>query len=384
MKDLPGWVSVSGGISSSPNLCLFIDARWQEIKSANRGCDLPLAFIDSHQLKIGRIYEVAKSKDPPLAAILVKYCLNPIKEGEGREVNFRNIIEKVSSMSDEISSTFSREDVEMLLKNGIIKRARNGWALGDFKVEKKGGVDSRFITNCKIVNEEVDDELEMQLPLLEDFLFWGSMYPVVISVDASSYFFQFALRQEAKSLFPMRFKYWDSRTGAFQHVAAELNRLPMGFKLAPAIAQRTSNLISNWVNSWIKSQEHLEGVVTVWVDNFLVFAKDMQQAERIMKKLQQGLVDFGIKVKAVDYSQCVLGMKLSDKGFRLDEKFREGTASLVRDVLEKKMVSLKEAQVLFGKLNWANTTVVRRPLAIMPATRSSQEASGWRGSGCVQ
>lgn len=71
--------------------------------------------------------------------------------------------------------------------------------------------------------------------------------------------------------------------------------------LAPAIAQRTSNLITTAVQKRIAS-ESLSATATAWVDNFCVFANDVETAEKVMEMLLEELRLVNIAVKEVDKS----------------------------------------------------------------------------------
>jgi len=176
-----------------------------------------------------KVLKAAEELDPGLRAMLDVFCAGVVTS---------EIRPNLEGLKRKTSRDFSRTDLEMLRKAGIITPRDVEFALTGFKVKKKTPNLSRFITDCRAFNQRFTafSEEKMNLPRLHTIMEWGVRYKVVWSIDAKAYFFQFRLKGEAEGWFPMQFDV-EGRVSTYC-----MNRLPMGCKLAPIIAQRVSNL----------------------------------------------------------------------------------------------------------------------------------------------
>lgn len=348
-----------GGSSESHKLLVKSDGTWVEVRNPKGPCVLPLCPIDGHKLNVKNLRAMAMARDPKIVGLIdILMCG---KWNSKLQIDAQKV-------SDRQSRHFSEEEVHMLVKADIITPVKGcsiNYALENFKVPKKSGEDSRLISDCRDVNSQVTeyDELKMEMPKLHQVMYWGARYAVIWSVDANSYFFQFELKGQARSLFPLRI------SKDIREVAYLLNRLPMGFKLAPILAQRTSNIIVNSAYDIMRT-EGLKGEIAAWVDNFLVFATSETDATRIMEILSRCLDHVDIKCKDIDKSHEMVGLVKANDGLVLQEAFRVSTNEHIEGALQAEKISVKEAQRLAGKLMWANFSVIRVPLACRPATLS--------------
>lgn len=353
-----GDVSITPGPSSSTPFVNIRTENGEWIKFGERPVSLaPLAEIESHHLNTARVFEEATNKDPVLASMVHEFMI--------ADIDKKAPVVCTSDLPEQVSRGFSGKDVRMLLKAKVIAHKHAKFALRGFKVAKKDPNLSRFITNCKPFNKiysKFKGE-KMNLPWLHNVMRSGARYSTVWSVDAKAYFFQFRLGRKACEWFPMRFKVGE------QLVKVALRRLPMGFHLAPIIAQRTSNLIIQRVLYHMRRQSPpLEGDVVAWVDNFIVFAEDPSATAQIMEILERQLQTFDIACSPVDKSQEFLGLQKTAKGLALQQSHQDKLTASISEALNKGAPMKKELEQLAGRIMWLNHTISRRSLATMPAT----------------
>lgn len=254
-----GEIKIIPGISSSaPKVNIRLEGAWKEVVPHHEKTTAPLADIGNNTISVERALAEAKQTDPELASMIETVLLG---------VNLIKIDKVITQPTVEHSKGFSEADIAMLSKAKVVSTCSSPFALTSFKVPKKDG-SARFITDCRVINENMDifRDAKMYLPHLHDIMKWGVSYPLVWSIDANAYFFQFPLKGNATSWFPVRFL---TDKGHVRHTV--LSRLPMGFRLAPIIAQRVSNLVVNRATHSV-SKLGVDAKVGAWVDNFMVFA----------------------------------------------------------------------------------------------------------------
>lgn len=352
--DLLAAVGLSAGLSSeSPKLCVFVDGKWIRMKSSNK-TKVPLDKIGKHTLDMNKVIKAASTLDPPLKKMLEVFC------SYTASLSTRP---NLSGIDRKISKNFSRRDLKMLQNAKILSRKKGNFSLLGFKVKKKDPRLSRFITDCRPFNERFKEfsEETMNLPRQHEIMEWGVQHPIIWSVDAKAYFYQFGLKGAASKWFPMSFKLNE------EELDFTMNRLPMGCKIAPIIAQRVSNLIIERTR-WHMEKEGIEGRVAAWVDNFLMFAHDAATADKIFVILQGQLRYFNILCSPLDTSGAFLGLEKTPSGLRLSLKFRTALRESIRKVLQGDSLTKKQAEILCGRLMWLNYSIKRSPLACFPRT----------------
>ena len=354
-EELLASVGLASGLSSeSPRLCVFVDGKWQKMRTENK-TKAPLDRIGSHSLDMTKVTQAAESMDPPLKEMLDTFCNGVVKP---------SIAPKLLGASRKLSKDFSRKDLKMLVRAKILSRRSARSSLLGFKVKKKDPRFSRFVTDCRPFNKKFSaftDE-KMNLPKQHTIMDWGVKYPIIQSVDAKAYFYQFALKGPSSRWFPMSFSV-DNEEMSFA-----MNRLPMGCNLAPIIAQRVSNIIIDRTR-WHLRKRGIPGEVVAWVDNFLMFANDKASAAEIEKILLGQLRYFNVLCSPMDTSGDFLGLeKAPSGGLRLSSKFRASIREQIKKVQEEGVMEKKQTEILCGKLMWLNYTVERSPLAVFPHT----------------
>lgn len=353
---------VPGSTSESCDMLVFREGKWVRTRDRRNTTTADLAKVDSHTLGMEQVMARAKENDSVLDEMLKMFFTPGQKD---------SLVRCMQSLSSKVSHRLSANDVEMLCRAGIIRKlccreSTPSFALYNFKVPKKDPREARCITDCRELNEAMSKEnifpeVDMNIPELHAVMDAAAMYAIGWSVDANAYFFQFKMQGSAAKAFPIKTA---NMRGIFDTYYVE--RLPMGLCLAPAIAQRTSNLITTAVQKRIAS-ESLSATVTAWVDNFCVFANDVETAEKVMEMLLEELRLVNIAVKEVDKSGEFLGLIKEKGGLALNKKFKEKLAALIDKALVSSL-SKNDQQVLAGNLMWLNHTVARIPLACTPHT----------------
>ena len=354
-----GDVAFTVGFSSMDfDAAVLKDGKWIRINKTNSIISHSnLAAIESNVIDINRIHQWARRRDPQLSKMITFFL-----KGGG---NYKNVFNQ-EGMTAKVSRGLSKEDIVMLLEADIITKRHARFAIPFFKVPKKNPEESRLITDGREVNERITvfEGEKMNLPILHTIMLWGSTHPIMLSIDANAYFFQFKPKGPPALWFPVRV----AVEGRGDFECFTLNRLPMGFSLAPIIAQRTSNVVIQRCEERFL-EERLDCKAAAWVDNFIIFATNDQDATRGMAILQDLLQQANIQCKGVDTSGEVVGLKRNEKGFQLLEDFRNRLKSDLEDILSAEhALDAKRLQQMAGKLMWLNYAILRRPLAEFPAT----------------
>ena len=315
-----------------------------------RLCFHDLAPISDHALDLARVISCLKQsdEDPLLLSLIDRFII-------GNEP-----LIPLTNVPPRVSRNFSRNDLEVLSVARLLSPSEARNAMLCFKVPKKDGF-GRFIMDCRPLNELYKEErISMDMEQLDDVIKLALRYPTVISTDANAFFFQFRVTKVGAQRFPARIGHQRGNFSCFN-----LTALPMGFKFAPAIAQRTSNMVIRRVKQWIL-ENNVNGDTVAWVDNYLVFAENEATADRIMIELLRILKYFNIECKPVERTGEFLGLKADTQGVCLSEKFVEKALKSKNDFFNNPIATLGDFLIVFGHVIWANITIIRRPLCFMP------------------
>ena len=338
------------GSDSWPHFTLrSIDGKLIIVRDRRLCCN-DLAAIGNNALNLERIIAclTESNEDPILLSLIDRFIV-------GNEP-----LLPLANTSTRVSRNFSKKDLEILAVAQLLfpSEARN--AMLCFKVPKKDGF-GRFIMDCRPLNDlYAEERVSMDMDQLDDVIKIALKFPIVRSTDANAFFFQFRLTRNGAKRFPTRLGH---QRGNFK--CYNLAALPMGFKFAPAIAQRTSNMVIRRVRKWI-SDNAVNGDSVAWVDNYRVFAENETTADLIMSELLRVLLYFNIECKPVEYTGEFLGLIADQRGVRLTEKFAEKAISAKNEFFHNITATREDFLVVFGHVIWANITIIRRPLCFMP------------------
>lgn len=251
-------------------------------------------------------------------------------------------------------SHFLKEDVEMMLEASVVtlSRTEGGSPIHLFKVPKKNGT-SRLIADCRIINSSLSEDAEMPLEdirkVLDDIL--SCKYKC--QYDGTGYFHQFPLENGAQKSFPVRI---GQMRGKFS--TGHLQVLPMGFKYAPSIAQKTSILLLKSV-----LDQYPDVICHAWIDNFMFASDDRIKLVEACRKFEKVCEEANVKVSltsSIGETITILGTKITAEYMAPEEsmisklKVDLTTPPCSRRVLYKKI----------GRALWVAHSVGRVPLCM--------------------
>lgn len=157
-----------------------------------------------------------------------------------------------------------------------------------FKVPKKEPNTSRLIADCREINKSFElwkSRFPMPLPTLPDIL-RAAKGNYVACVDATSYFYQIPVTPIFNAAI--------SLTGRGRFKTVLFKSLPMGFCLAPSIAQRTSNILLEEVRKRLADRAIK---LFAWLDDFIVIAPTLTQREKGVQMIREVAMECNVVLK---------------------------------------------------------------------------------------
>ena len=149
------------------------------------------------------------------------------------------------------------------------------FCLKAFQVEKKSLFD-RLVLDGTPLNRVSIDSQWMGLNSIH-FIFKNIMeFEFGFTVDAKSYFYQFKTHEDVWPYFGILFSQRRGRA-----LCRALSRLCMGWRHAPAIAQRSSRTILKETSRRLSALGLSEFFMDVWLDNFIFVAHSIAECELI-------------------------------------------------------------------------------------------------------
>jgi hypothetical protein len=257
-------------------------------------------------------------------------------------------------------------DMDMLLNSAVVEELRNDvrGILGKaFKVPKDGAV-SRFILDCRLINSAYcpDVKIDMALPRIHDIIsdLLTGPWRFVTSIDATSFFYQIPLHEKVRSLFAFKAGF---RRGAFRRFC--LRALPMGFKLAPIIAQHVANFFCAVLTS------RMPGIYCkAWVDNFIIATTTEGSMHAAKACFDSIIAEYGLVCKPYDDSGNLLGMHFRLQGTKSvspSAEFSDKLEKQLSEVFESASMTNREFLKVVGGVIYLNYTIQRSPLCFSPA-----------------
>jgi len=166
---------------------------------------------------------------------------------------------------DEIPSFFARGTSRRMIKHHArlihylvvrdIRQCDIKVVTNMFTVDKKDE-SLRLVVDGRKVNVLMETPPKMELPSIQDVIAYIMSNNFALTVDGSSYFYQFAISEEVGTMFCANLS---AARGLFRPVA--MTRMPMGWSYAPYIAQKVSNTLLRGKDG------HVLGLA--WIDNFI-------------------------------------------------------------------------------------------------------------------
>ena len=255
------------------------------------GCLLNAAPIDSNLPQIASVVseftDVFSDKATPVAradlpsAEISTGCTEPIKQ---RAYRIPDVKRKVVE-----------ENVEQMLKDGIIRPSHSPWASPITLVPKKDG-SMRFCVDYRRLNA-VTKKDAYPLPRTQEVFDQLRGAEVFSTLDLKSGYWQMPMSETSKE-----------KTAFTCHLGLfEFNRLPFGLTNAPAMFQRAiASVLTGLIGR----------CVMLYIDDIVVFSKTEEEHAKHLREVLQRLRKTGLQLKL---SKCSFGKREIDLlGHRVD------------------------------------------------------------------
>jgi hypothetical protein len=222
-----------------------------------------------------------------------------------------------------------REEIEKMLKDGVIRESRSPWASPVVIVTKKSG-NPRFCIDYRKINDKTKNDAH-PLPRIDELLEKFRKGKWFTSLDLASGYWQVKMDEKDKE-----------KTAFTCHQGLyEFNVMPFGLRNAPPTFQRLMNKIL---------KEYLYEFVVVYIDDILIYSKTFEEHMDHLKKVFRRLKEANLMVKFKKCKFCVpniefLGHIVGRDGLKVDPGKIEKMKKLSPP---KDLTSLRAALGLFS------------------------------------
>lgn len=146
--------------------------------------------------------------------------------------------------------------------------------------------------------------------------------------------------------------------------------MPMGWKHAPCIAQRTSLVIADRIMT-LAAERGIDCIVRVWVDNFIFGAHDLREAKLVWDIAVSVFTECNLEMHPrteFKHDIDVLGCHLSHSKMRHSDKFCTSFVTALESITFPLCPTYREIGKVLGNISWS-VFVRHLPLACFPETR---------------
>jgi len=319
---------------------------------------LPLAPVTGPFLNLSRLKQLAQEQDiiDEGAETMFRFLMTDFLAAR----HDADILRK--GMSCVVSRNFTWEDITTA--ETFLEEDDSAVGLPAFKVAKSSGIDSRFVTNCIAANDSITIDIPKmrlwRLPVLLQRLLgynWG------FEADGLSFFYQIPVRRALGRIYGVRLCGKRGRFKRYRHKS-----VPMGAKWAPFTAQEVSRLICELT---IRRSGLSDVFFVPWIDNFICGAHTKEEAEKMRAAFLEVAAEVNLKIKEdpqISQVLNILGLEV-----RLDSHTAHSSEKMKRNIEAVKKLSdsskeLSHAMFLgaFGTCGWANYSLLRTPLCLLP------------------
>src|SRR5438445_8177084 len=232
--------------------------------------------------------------------------------------------------ADKKRRTIIKEEVDKMLKDGIIKKSEGPWSSPVVIVTKKDG-SARFCIDYRKVNNITITDAH-PLPRIDDLLEQFREANWFSSIDLASGYWQ--IEMDEKDIVKTAFT---CHLGLF-----EFTVMPFGLKNAPPTFQRMMNeILGEWLDEF----------VVVYIDDIMIYSKTfgehMEHVEMILKKLKE--VNLMLKLKKCKWCEQnieFLGHVVGSYGL----KPNPGKIEKIKDM--KRPTKVKEIRAVLGLFSY--------------------------------
>lgn len=308
------------------------------VRPSRRSCHNPLAPITTNRIALAKLWTLHET--PTLEEQEWLKWLTGIRIAESVTA---------SAQSKTVSRTLGK-DVTYMCQTGIIKDTDKAYCwMPAFKVPK--GDKARLIIDCRSLNVSLPTPPKMGIESLHTVLEQLRTCRYFTQYDGRSYFYQFALDEEAQYFFGLRL---GDRRGEFHRY--RMTVLPMGFSYAPGIAQALSNIVLRNVR-----KHHPSVVIHCWIDNFLFGGNSVEDVRDATTTFKTICAHLNLELKEAEMpistTMEALGVVFTDKGaISLQDKSKMSLTD------PGQILTIRELYGLLGRMVWANYAVQRTSL----------------------
>ena len=238
------------------------------------------------------------------------------------------------------------EEVDKLLKSGVIKHSMSPYNNPVLMVPKKEEGKWRFCLDCRYINDLIEDQY-FPIPRIDDVISSLSGATIFSVVDQTSGYHQVELEEESSDMLA-----FSTRKGHYQYT-----RLPMGLRGSGMTFQRMVTLLLSGM---------LQTEVLAYLDDCILYgtsiAQHMGTLEEVLKRFGKANLKLKPrKCKLFQTSIVYLGYLVDKTGVRPNPD----ATKLIRDI--EVPTNVKEVQRFIGKANYyrrfiPNLAAIAHPL----------------------
>lgn len=172
------------------------------------------------------------------------------------------------------------QQIENMLKNGIIEKAKSPWSapllIVPKKVDQNGNKRSRLVIDYRLLNQKIEDD-KFPLPCITEILdsLSGAIY--FSHLDLSQGYYQIELETASRPCTA-----FSTERGQYQ-----MTRLPMGLKISPSAFSRAMTIAMSGLNY---------DSCFVYLDDLIVFGNNLINHNKNLVKIFQRLRDVNLKL----------------------------------------------------------------------------------------
>ena len=223
------------------------------------------------------------------------------------------------------------EEVDNLLKAGIIKESMSPFNSPVLLVPKKEPGKWRFCLDCRYINDLTEDQY-FPIPLIEETIDCLSGATVFSALDMTSGYHQVLLDEETSDMCA-----FSTRKGHYQYT-----RMPMGLRNSGTTFQKMVSLL-------MTGMLHTE--VLAYLDDCILFGSSNEQHFKTLEEVLERFKQAGLKLKP---RKCQLFKnEILYLGFLIDERGVRPNPEATRKIKElPEPKSVLEVQRFLGKVNY--------------------------------
>ena len=230
-----------------------------------------------------------------------------------------------------------------------------------FQVPKKDEYD-RLVLDGTVLNKASVKSLNMGLSTIHFILERLLGFKFATTIDAKSYFYQFKVADGVSAYFSILFSQRRGRA-----LCRSLNRMCMGWRHAPCIAQRSSRTILRVLHARLAAFGCDDFFADVWVDNFVFAANSISILELVVFNFHKIAEEVNLSLHpAMPLAKTVdlLGFSI-DLESKLISHQQKWIDKLRFFVENRKEWSFRDCAVAIGNIIWGSYAR-RSPLAFVP------------------